>query len=161
METELDRVSPRVTVIAVVLSILMVLGGFGLIIHSNDKAIAVEVALHTMPKHIDVNGIIWRTEQVDQLDIYGGDGGNKYAYTRCNIHVISFKIGSPNLRKLLLHELSHAAVCTDTIAGPIPNNFYYNSTTPEAHEGIYNFSDVWAELFYRNPDLANYLGSKD
>jgi len=114
---------------------------------------------HTMPTTVDVNGINWRVEVVDDLAITGVPAA--YAYTRCNIHVVSIKRGSPNYRKLLWHELSHASVCAFIDGDFIPNNLYFNSTTAIAHEGIYNFSDVWSELFYRNPDLAAYLGSKD
>jgi hypothetical protein len=62
-------------------------------------------------------------------------------------------------KTIVMHELTHAAVCTDAKGDFLPDNMYYNSVTPEDHEGIYAFTEIWGELLYRNPKLGKWLAS--
>jgi hypothetical protein len=109
-----------------------------------------------MPTQIDVNGTQWRI----QLTTTFSDP-NMGGFTDCSLRLIYIKASTDRTRTILMHELSHAAVCMGADMGFHPNNLYFNSTDNGSHEGVYHFSELWAEILYRNPDLAAYLGSKN
>lgn len=113
--------------------------------------------VYSMPEHLDVNGTNWNIEQVS---VVGAASQNLEGYTECATRHIVILRSSEDKHTALMHELSHAMVCTDAGGGFGVNNLYYNSTTSADHEGIYRFTALWAELLHRNPDLAFYLGQK-
>lgn len=102
-----------------------------------------------IPQFIDVNGIQFRVS-IEPLvpPLYG--------YTYCESRTILLT-PAHDYREHLMHELSHAMVCTDAGGGFISKNAYFNQTTDDEHEGIYRFARMWAELFRRNPQVARYL----
>jgi hypothetical protein len=59
-----------------------------------------------------------------------------------------------NQRDTVLHELLHAGTCSED--GQV-HNLYYNSSSEEAHEGIYKIADYMTSLLHDNPEFARYL----
>jgi hypothetical protein len=106
-----------------------------------------------MPTTVDVNGVNWKIQQVANI---GGPMSDLAGVTECSTKRIFISNGSMRKQTALMHELSHAAVCIDAGGGFMVNNLYYNSLTNLDHEGIYRFSEIWAELLIRNPQLALY-----
>lgn len=133
----------------------MVAGMFAI----SQNAQPVHAAAAIMPTALDVNGTNWAIEQVPigQVPAEKADGA-----TNCGMRHIWIAKGYNGSaeRRLLMHELTHAMVCTGADNGFSAANMYYNSTTNDDHEGIYKFTILWSELLQRNPGLALYLGNQ-
>jgi hypothetical protein len=145
----------------ILLLALFLIAEFGAVYTGIYNAIKPTPVAHTipMPTQIDVNGTQWRVQIVSEIV---DQKGNQYnGYTHCETKVIDVVGKVDNKKVVLWHELSHAAVCMGPDMDFVANNFYYNSTSLQAHEGITRFAEIWDELFHRNPDLAAYLGSKE
>jgi hypothetical protein len=106
-----------------------------------------------MPTMVDVNGINWRIQTVTNI---GGPNSGTMGLTDCSIRRIWISDESKRKPTVLMHELTHAAVCMDALTGFKVNNMYYNSESNDGHEGIYRFTNIWAEILIRNPKLALY-----
>lgn len=108
-----------------------------------------------MPSEVDVNGVQFHIFLVNQV---GPAEDGIVGHTSCSARTIVIARNGLGIRRqtILMHELSHAAVCGDDFH---PNNMYYNSTTNEDHEGIYKFAEIWSEMLRRNPALARYMGA--
>ena len=111
-----------------------------------------------MPRHVDVNGVDFAVELVNHI---GADSQSLIGYTDCSTRRISISERATDRPGALMHELSHATVCTGALSGFLPLNLYFNSTTGAEHEAIYHFSEMWREMLRRNPDLARYLASEN
>lgn len=107
-----------------------------------------------LPKELDINGVYWRVSEVNKI---GTPQTPLAGYTDCARKHIYISRESDRKATSIMHEVSHAVVCTDASEGFTVNNMYYNSKTNDGHEGIYAWSDVWSEILQRNPDLANYI----
>jgi len=145
------------TILAFLLAIGIVNTGFAFAKLKSPTPVA---ALVPLPDHVDVNGTQWNISQVDFID----DGGAYVGITDCStrhIYVVFNKKYPQSHGTILVHELSHALVCTDAGWNFQPNNLIYNSTDAIKHEGIYQFAAMWAELLQRNPGLAEFISQKD
>jgi len=107
------------------------------------------------PATVDVNGVLWRIQQVS----FDGYPHGLRGITHCNTKTIEVKALDDNPQETLMHELSHAMVCLDASKDFDVNNMYYNSLTNDEHEGIYKYAEMWGSLLQRNPELAAYLGT--
>jgi len=89
------------------------------------------------------------------------DNHHIFGETNCKDEEILVKSGLTvaNQRDTLFHEILHAGTCTESKDGDV-NNLYWNSSTPEKHEGIYRLSQYLTELFYENPELVKYLAGQ-
>lgn len=112
----------------------------------------------TMPKAVDVNGVWWTISLVDAID---PSNLSMIGLTDCATRHIYISRKSMYPRVTAMHEINHAGVCTNSLTDFLPDNMYYNSTKPGLHEGIYRYSEMWAEILSRNPQLAAWLAEKD
>lgn len=140
-----------------------------------DSVVPVKnVVKYDIPDVIFVRGHRWNTaegltvisvskgkqETVDEYLDDLGKGEKFYGITDCpdNLILIHSNLSRANERDDLMHELLHAGTC-DGATGRI-DNFYYNSTNEEQHEGIYRISQYITELFHENPELVKYFISE-
>lgn len=102
-----------------------------------------------VPTYININGDAWWVVATDKLDKDVG------AQTECDRNTIfyDFRADTTHLRRNLLHEIYHAAVC-----GKKQGAMYWNSPEPEgSHPGIYNLGDFSANFFPANPEFTKWL----
>jgi hypothetical protein len=107
-----------------------------------------------MPDHVDVNGIIFRIQSAAL-------NTNEEGYTMCSSRVIYVSFNQQtDRRRVLWHEITHAAVCLDASGDFTVKNMVLNSTSNEAHEGIELYAEIWAEIARRNPRLMQYFAQE-
>ena len=84
---------------------------------------------------------------------------NAYGITDCaNKQIyIANSLSKGNLREVVLHELLHAGTCDNKGQ---THNLFYNSSSPENHEGIYKIADYISSLLSNNPDLSKFLSGE-
>lgn len=107
-----------------------------------------------------ISGPDGKPETVDAVLDELGEKEKFYGITDCpeNVILIHSDLSRANERDDLMHELLHAGTC-DGATGKI-DNFYYNSTDQQQHEGIYKISQYITELFHENPELVKYFISE-
>ena len=127
------------------------------IVSASTSVATHKTSLISMPEQIDVNGITWRIKETDLTSMLGT---KLNGYTDCSIREIYISSTAINKHTALMHEITHAAVCTDAAFDFTVNNLYFNSKTNVDHEGIYKFTEFWAAMLQRNTELAKYLTQK-
>lgn len=118
----------------------------------------VAKTIPAIPYSIYIRGHAWNIITQDKsndkiMSVAGVDG-----LTDCKRHDIflSDYQSSSSMRNSFIHELLHAGTCAD---GDV-HNLYWNSSSEDAHEGIYRLADYLSDLFHENPQLTKYLAGE-
>lgn len=107
------------------------------------------------PKKLYIDGHSWSVAWVQVVPL----GTDWVGDTECKEHVIYIKIqpltrdGLTEEQDTLFHELLHAFTCDH---GSV-HNFHYNSTTEDAHEGIYYLAPKLAEFMRYNTSALKWF----
>lgn len=150
--------------IIVVTMVLWFIGGFiwgratalrGL---SENHAQEVKTATSFLPTTIYIRGHEWSIVTGSPINDQILESLHFYGLTDCKRRDIFLSDDQPisDERNSLLHELLHAGTCRD---GDV-HNLYWNSSSPEAHEGIYRLADYLTDLLHENPELTKYMAGQ-